>query len=142
MTPVLVLWISALSAVTVRIDAVRSYNVTTIGPVLQEGGHELKLRTPKFITEQQGRSAAGGAVAPMPGVVEKVSVQPGDRVQEGDPLVVMIAMKMEVRAALSCHSRRLSSLTFLPGSPLPFLYLVRFVHPSCVCVTDSLLGSG
>ena len=38
----------------------------------------------------------GAAVAPMPGVVEKVSVSPGDQVEEGDPLVVMIAMKMEV----------------------------------------------
>ena len=35
----------------------------------------------------------------MPGVVEKVMVAAGDQVQAGDPLVVIIAMKMEVRDA-------------------------------------------
>ena len=37
----------------------------------------------------------GGAIAPMPGVVEKVYVKAGDQVNAGDPLAVMIAMKME-----------------------------------------------
>jgi acetyl/propionyl-CoA carboxylase alpha subunit len=32
----------------------------------------------------------------MPGVIEKVMVKDGDVVNAGDPLVVMIAMKMEV----------------------------------------------
>lgn len=32
----------------------------------------------------------------MPGVVEKIMVEPGQQVQAGDPLVVIIAMKMEV----------------------------------------------
>lgn len=45
--------------------------------------------------------ASGGAVAPMPGVVEKVFVSPGQTVAAGDPLVVMIAMKMEVSVGLS-----------------------------------------
>uniref|UniRef100_A0A8C0BDM3 Methylcrotonoyl-CoA carboxylase subunit alpha, mitochondrial n=1 Tax=Buteo japonicus TaxID=224669 RepID=A0A8C0BDM3_9AVES len=36
-----------------------------------------------------------GAVAPMTGTVEKVFVKAGDKVKIGDPLMVMIAMKME-----------------------------------------------
>jgi pyruvate carboxylase subunit B len=42
-------------------------------------------------------AAAGPAplVAPMPGLVVRVNVQPGDEVQAGQPLVVMEAMKME-----------------------------------------------
>ncbi|VDK52110.1 unnamed protein product [Cylicostephanus goldi] len=33
--------------------------------------------------------------APMPGIIEKVLVKAGDEVRQGDPLVVMTAMKME-----------------------------------------------
>ena len=40
----------------------------------------------------------------MPGVVEKVNVKPGDKVTAGQPLVVMIAMKMEyvLKAPIDC----------------------------------------
>ncbi|OWA52201.1 Methylcrotonoyl-CoA carboxylase subunit alpha, mitochondrial [Hypsibius exemplaris] len=40
-------------------------------------------------------TGADEARAPMPGVIEKIMVQPGQEVKQGDPLVVMIAMKME-----------------------------------------------
>ena len=35
-------------------------------------------------------------MAPMPGVVERVLISEGATVEQGEPLVVMIAMKMEV----------------------------------------------
>ena len=35
-------------------------------------------------------------MAPMPGVMEKVNVAVGDAVEAGQPLVTIIAMKMEV----------------------------------------------
>lgn len=35
-------------------------------------------------------------VAPMPGVIERVLTKEGATVEQGEPLVVMIAMKMEV----------------------------------------------
>ena len=45
------------------------------------------------------KAAAGGSgqsvIAPMPGKVVKLLVKPGDRVQAGDGIVVMEAMKME-----------------------------------------------
>jgi pyruvate carboxylase subunit B len=41
------------------------------------------------------RRAAGVLKAPMPGLVARVQVQPGDRVEAGAPLVVLEAMKME-----------------------------------------------
>lgn len=64
---------------------------------LQSGGWKVSVPAPKFESELGNvAGASGGAVAPMPGVVEKVFVSPGQKVVAGDPLVVMIAMKMEV----------------------------------------------
>ena len=60
------------------------------------GSVDFKRDLPKFLSEGVGGGlGAGGAVAPMPGVIEKVNVAAGDEVKAGDPLVVMIAMKME-----------------------------------------------
>lgn len=53
----------------------------------------------RAIQEMTGAAAAHAGpaplIAPMPGLVVRVSVQPGDQVQAGQPLVVMEAMKME-----------------------------------------------
>ena len=62
----------------------------------QSGSYNLSLPVPKFVTAQRSAATGSGAVAPMPGTVEKVNVAVGDEVKAGDPLVVMIAMKMEV----------------------------------------------
>lgn len=62
-----------------------------------DGVEQLSLPTPAYLQSGAGSGAGGptGAVAPMPGVVEKLCVSEGDTVREGDALVVMIAMKME-----------------------------------------------
>ncbi|KAG5851493.1 hypothetical protein ANANG_G00094010 [Anguilla anguilla] len=60
-----------------------------------EGSFEVKVPVPKFLAGVSGSGAQGGAVAPMTGTIEKVLVKAGDTVQVGDPLMVMIAMKME-----------------------------------------------
>lgn len=43
----------------------------------------------------------------MPGVIEKILVQPGDSVTAGQSLIVMVAMKMEyiIRYKLTVNSR-------------------------------------
>ncbi|KAG9351168.1 hypothetical protein JZ751_025058 [Albula glossodonta] len=60
-----------------------------------EGSAEVGVPVPKFLAGVSGSGAQGGAVAPMTGTIEKVLVKAGDQVQVGDPLMVMIAMKME-----------------------------------------------
>ncbi|XP_059171724.1 methylcrotonoyl-CoA carboxylase subunit alpha, mitochondrial-like [Physella acuta] len=66
-----------------------------------DGIHSLTQPTPKYVKSATGAGSIFDPVAPMPGVIEKVAVEPGAKVQKGDPLVVMIAMKMEyvIRAA-------------------------------------------
>lgn len=59
------------------------------------GSWEFSRPVPKFKLEGGSGGGLGDAVAPMPGVIEKVFVEEGAEVCQGDPLVVMIAMKME-----------------------------------------------
>lgn len=61
----------------------------------KNGSYELNLPTPNFLSVTVGTGLAIGALSPMPGVIEKVLVQKGSKVQKGDPLIIMIAMKME-----------------------------------------------
>ncbi len=45
--------------------------------------------------EEVGEAAAGSCLAPMPGKVTQVLVEPGQEVAQGQPLVLLEAMKME-----------------------------------------------
>ncbi|XP_064455348.1 methylcrotonoyl-CoA carboxylase subunit alpha, mitochondrial-like isoform X2 [Ornithodoros turicata] len=68
----------------------------TLHVYTRDGCHHMALPIPKYLSASDDLSNSGGdAVAPMPGVIEKVFVKEGDHVAEGDPLIVMIAMKME-----------------------------------------------
>ncbi|XP_005102546.1 methylcrotonoyl-CoA carboxylase subunit alpha, mitochondrial [Aplysia californica] len=60
-----------------------------------DGKHSLEIPIPEYQKAATGTGSIDDPVAPMPGVVEKVVAEPGAAVQKGDPLVVMIAMKME-----------------------------------------------
>lgn len=85
---------------------------TPVSITFQEGQRELRLPVPQYLQAATGTGGTDDAVAPMPGVVERVAVEEGATVKAGDPVVVMIAMKMEVshlficllmHYSLSCH---------------------------------------
>ncbi|MGH7679233.1 MAG: biotin/lipoyl-containing protein [Gemmatimonadaceae bacterium] len=70
---------------------------------LSIGGHRFAIEAlddrARAIRELSGVAAAQAGpahlVAPMPGLIVRVNVQEGDRVRQGQGLVVMEAMKME-----------------------------------------------
>jgi acetyl/propionyl-CoA carboxylase alpha subunit len=76
-------------------------------------------RAIKAMAATTGAAASGPAPlrAPMPGLVVRIHVAPGDRVAAGDPLVVMEAMKMEneLRAPAAGTVR---SIPIAPGTPV------------------------
>jgi len=53
-----------------------------------EAGHAVTIR-------KANKDAKGELAAPMPGVVVDIKVKEGDEVKEGDPFLVLSAMKME-----------------------------------------------
>jgi biotin carboxyl carrier protein len=79
----------------------RSYQATVLAPeVIQVNGHifSVELFDPR---ELRARSSAGASqgrqniVAPMPGKVVRLLVSAGDRIEEGQGLIVVEAMKMQ-----------------------------------------------
>jgi biotin carboxyl carrier protein len=88
----------APDAVDLEVDGVRRRfrveiagdRIFVDGPL---GASELR-ELPRF-PEAGEEEAAGSLAAPLPGVVADVRVAPGDRVEAGEVLLVLVAMKME-----------------------------------------------
>jgi propionyl-CoA carboxylase alpha chain len=55
------------------------------------------VELPRFVEDAASSASAGGLLAPVPGTVTAVHVQPGDEVVTGGTLVLLEAMKMEHR---------------------------------------------
>jgi biotin carboxyl carrier protein len=77
--------------------------------VLASQGHvvcndkDFFLSFPQKKRQKSASDEKGGLISPMPGKILKVNVSEGDRVESGDALVIMEAMKMEhtIKAPLS-----------------------------------------
>ncbi|MBV6728936.1 ATP-grasp domain-containing protein [Nocardioides daeguensis] len=84
--------------VTIEVDGVaRTFQVFVDGDrvdVESSLGHVALRRKPRFV-DPSTQVAAGSLLAPMPGSVIAVRAAVGDVVQEGQPILVMEAMKMQ-----------------------------------------------
>ena len=82
--------------VVLDVDGVRQrYEVARYGDTVHVGPVALTL-VPRF-PDPTDKIAEGATVAPMPGTVVRVSVEPGATVEAGAELLVLEAMKMEHR---------------------------------------------
>ena len=86
------------SAIALEIDGVRRrFQVAVDGDATYLHGPlggAMLVEQPRF-PSRGGDELGGGCLAPMPGIVRQVLVQPGDRVEKGTVMVVLEAMKME-----------------------------------------------
>lgn len=79
-------------------------DICTFYSNVSRGAFEFKIQAASFLAAlvESGLAGAMGAgastgdpVAPMPGIIDKILVQEGAQVTQGQPLLVMTAMKME-----------------------------------------------
>ena len=61
------------------------------------GGRTTELKRSSGPQRSGGQTHLAGLTAPMPGQVKSVAVGPGDAVHKGQTLMVLEAMKMEMR---------------------------------------------
>ncbi|GLV39156.1 Methylcrotonoyl-CoA carboxylase 1 [Carabus blaptoides fortunei] len=86
----------------------------------ENGKIQFGLEQPKYLTaeEETSGSSSSRAIAPMPGVLDKILVKKGDSVEKGDPLFVIIAMKME-HVVKANRGGKISEILFNVGSNVP-----------------------
>ena len=89
---------SSPSTVTLDIEGVRrEFTISVVGDQVDVDsslGHVAFKRKPRFV-DPSTQVAAGSLLAPMPGSVISVRAAVGDAVEEGQPILVMEAMKMQ-----------------------------------------------
>jgi propionyl-CoA carboxylase alpha chain len=85
-------------ATTLEVGGVRRvFDVVTVGGMVfvdSELG-SVTLQARPRLPDPEGQVTPGSLLAPMPGTVVRVSAEPGTAVTEGQPLLVLEAMKME-----------------------------------------------
>jgi acetyl-CoA/propionyl-CoA carboxylase biotin carboxyl carrier protein len=87
--------------------------VTDAAVWIARDGHHLEVRTERHTRGGAG-AAAGSLEAPMPGTVLLVHVADGDTVAEGDVLLVLESMKMEL-SITAPHAGTVAGLALAPG---------------------------
>jgi propionyl-CoA carboxylase alpha chain len=77
-------------------------------------GHARLVRTPRFVDPAE-QVASGSLLAPMPGTVISVAVEPGQQVEAGQPVLVLEAMKMQ-HTVSAPHAGTVAEIDVKPGA--------------------------
>ena len=105
------------ASVTLDIDGVRrDFAIATVGDQIDVDsslGHVALKRKPRFV-DPSLQVAAGSLLAPMPGSVIAIRAAVGDTVEEGQPILVMEAMKMQHTIAAP-HAGVVAELNAIEG---------------------------
>lgn len=99
---------------------------------LQRDGRACVVERVDATRSRASGGAAGGAQAPMPGVVVSWVVQPGAAVAKGDALLVIESMKLQMTIAAP-HGGTLQELPFAAGQTFQrgaVLAVVRAENPT------------
>jgi len=106
------------ASVTLEDDGVRTtYDVAVTGDVVDVDsprGHVRLARVPRF-TDPADAVASGSLLAPMPGTVIRVAVEAGARVEAGQPVLVLEAMKMQ-HTVSAPHAGVVTEIDVEPGA--------------------------
>lgn len=86
----------------------------------KDGKTQLNREQPKYLSldEEATGFSSNKAVAPMPGVLDKILVKKGDTVKQGDSLFVIIAMKME-HVVKATREGQVSDVLYKVGDNVP-----------------------
>ncbi len=75
----------------------------TVYTFADDGHFSFVFDLPAFLSETGAAAGTGAVKAPMTGTIKEVLVKEGDVVVKDQPVVIMVAMKMEVRlCACAC----------------------------------------
>jgi len=104
--------------VTLETDGVRTtYAIAVNGrdvDVDSSRGHVRLTRVPRFVDPAE-QVASGSLLAPMPGTVVSVAVEPGQQVGAGQPVLVLEAMKMQ-HTVSAPHAGTVTEIDVKPGA--------------------------
>jgi propionyl-CoA carboxylase alpha chain len=113
-------------------DGVRAtYDVLVHGDevdVDSPDGHLHLRRVPRFV-DPSHTLASGSLLAPMPGTVVSVAVEPGQGVGAGDPVLVLEAMKMQ-HTVSAPHAGTVTQIDVKPGAQVAAGEVLAVVEPA------------
>jgi pyruvate carboxylase subunit B len=109
---------------------VRGNSATVDGiafPIEAQGLEEPKLGKARKVASAAAAEAAGAIMAIMPGLVIKINKKEGDRVEEGEVIIILEAMKMQNEL----HSKRsgvIKQIAVKPGESVEMRQVLAMIE--------------